>query len=1053
MSLNQEQSNVLEKDSTDAAKVVAGAGTGKTRVLVALYLKLLLEDGIPPGRLLALTFTNKAAAEMKSRVFEKIKAEGNKTHLSGLYDAWIMNFHSFGRRVLTENAPSFGIDPSFNVLGPVDKYRLGRILLKKFEEGSLPGMPEDFGEDMPLPGKIRGMFEDCMEIIDKGRSMMLKPEELARSIKRENHQGYIHFVETVLSVWNAYRTELRRRQLIDFDDMIELVVEGFRQHPEVRERYSNQFDRILVDEFQDTSEAQNELLRLLSGGDFEKITIVGDEKQSIYRWRDARVENIRSFPGKPFVLRRNYRSSQGILDLASRFICLDDYFGEKREDVRLEADRGEKGEPIVVFHPEQKEGKSFEHEAKALVAWIRHLTEGVPVPGMPPLLVPDKDHPPVQFEDIAVLLRSLGEGSGLKEYEDALREFDIPYAVVGGANAAEVKILQLFLSLMSLVIDPRDIHSFLVVLESESFSIGDANLAELFQAAKKKVFSEKETESEAQTDHAEDLSTEILLSGDVLEALGCSESRRRCELLQRLLNGLRQKNAKLDLQTFLTEAMEDGPFFNRLIGSGYTPRLALSLSQELLKEVNELARKNEATLPVFLERIRKMIEEREFGDKYETLLPPACVRIMTIHQAKGLEFRAVAVSGIKPPRRDDARFYLSKTQGLFLKKQEEWGRGFDNLAEREAEIAMLEQEERCLRYVAMTRAKDYLFISSPYPEGLAGSKRSLFADVLECLHAGGIETCELRRAPEVPGPPVRPTEAVKAPAEENILSAAEAWKSARCAVEAAREDLPGRQAAIRFVNWRSLKTFDECPQKHYYRYVVGLGDEFDELEPVPSTDETIEEKGEDARCEYTPKGVEPAAFGIFVHDVLEDLIRLPEKERIVSHSRLKELFDRSGIPSRFGAPTVEAAFKITQAFMQSALAKGDQIECLEKSFAVRSNRIVFCGVFDRVDRTDDGYRVVDYKVGSENKDYEFQVCFYAWALSKIYKGRPVEGAIAYMRENVQMREVHKGAEDLQLMEALAARLEGAADMNRYPATPGEICPFCPYVSFYPHASA
>ncbi|NIM19222.1 MAG: UvrD-helicase domain-containing protein [Candidatus Latescibacteria bacterium] len=1051
MELNREQGKVLEKGFDDAAKVMAGAGTGKTRVLVALYLKYLLQDRISPDRLLALTFTNKAAAEMKKRIFERVKAVGDEVLLRGLYSAWIMNFHSFGRRVLSGSSPSFGLDPSLDVAGPVDTARIEQLLLRKYEAGRLPGMPGDLGEDVPSPKNIRSRFERCLKIVHKCRSMLMKPEDLLAAVREDDHADYKNFTATVVAVWNAYNAELRRRKLVDFDDMIEQVVEGFKNNPLVREIYTNQFDQILVDEFQDTSEAQNELLRLLCGGDFQKITVVGDEKQSIYRWRDARVENIRSFPGRAYVLKQNYRSPQGILDLAHRFICKDDYFAGKRDEIRLEAEEQQEGAPLVVFHPEEEDGRSSEMEAKALAAWIRHLTEGIPVEGMSPLIVPKKGREPIEHEDIAILLRSLRDGSGLKEYENALRMHDIPYAVVGGTNALEANALRTLLALLSAVVFPEDTHSLLIVLEAMPFSINDAALAELFVAARKAAGTAKGERDEAASDVAEELSADLLLSPDVLSVLSDDEARRRCELLRRFIDSLRMKNAKRDLRTFMIEALEESSFFYQLFEDGASREIARNLSLELLSEAERLSQRNDATLAAFIDRVRRMIDERELGEASEALLPPKRVRIMTIHQAKGLEFPAVAVAGMKLPKSGRDDYFVSKARGLFLSDGDEWGRGLEHLDERDEELSTLDQEERCLRYVAMTRAKEYLFVSSPYPEGRSGKQSTLFADVLDCLREGGIEFCELRRAPELPVPAFSPSRVVDGDPLGAAVEAATDWISSRKAVEAVREDLPGKHPPVRFVNWRALKAFGDCPLQYYYRSVAGIGEELAGLGEGDVSSNEMEEKGETIPSEVAPKGVDPAAYGIFMHGILEDVMRLPREERAVSLDLLEGRFSRSGMPEKLRARVVETAAKSVQSFLQSSLAEAEWIECLETPFHFRLGRIIFRGVLDRVDRTDGGFRVVDYKAGAEHEDYEFQVRFYAWALDKILGGKKVEGVLAFLGDEVRAHEVDTGPRSLRALDTAAERLEMAAASNRYDPKPGEVCRECAYSEFCPHA--
>ncbi len=770
---------VLRSGVTDAVKVVAGAGTGKTRVLVSRYLQLLQKERIPPERLLALTFTNKAAAEMRKRIFEEVKKLNNPSLLRGLYGAWIMNFHGFGRRILSDNADAFGLDPSFDVAGAVDISRIKRTLLARFEEGRLPGMPEDTKGEPPCPKEIRKRFEKCMAIVSKCRSMLMTPEGLEKTLLDTDHDDYQRFIRTVIAVWRSYREKLRRRGLIDFDDMIELPTAGLREHLHLREKYTRMFDHILVDEYQDTSKAQDEFLRILCGGDFRKVTVVGDDKQSIYRWRDARVENLRNFPGDAYVLKRNYRSTQNILDLAHRYICRDEYFASKKEEIRLESDSESAGAPVVIFHPQDESGKSFEEEAQALVAWIRHLTEGIRVEGLPLLIDAERGRPPIKYDDVAVLLRSLRRSSGVKTYEEALLRNGIPYAIVGGANSLETGVLQTFHALLNLLIHPQDVQSLLVVLEAKPFSINDAALLEMFAAAHAVNNDGEPVRKKGSRGSAAGLTEEALLSTDVLNALNDPAARERCELLRHFIGELRGKSARYDLKSFVVEALEDSMFFYQLFADGVTVDVALNLSKELFMQIDSLSARGEANLASFLEWLRSRIDERAFGDAGEDLLPPGCVRLMTIHQAKGLEFPAVAVPGIRTSSSHSSGFFLSRQRGVFLGDCDSWGRGYKKLAEREEDKHMLEQEERCLLYVAMTRAKHFLFVASPYPEGKTDRRKTQFADVLAGAREGGIEVQEVRRPPDVTVkreiPPARPLPA----ASDEELSRLAEWRSSR----------------------------------------------------------------------------------------------------------------------------------------------------------------------------------------------------------------------------------------------------------------------------------
>jgi DNA helicase-2/ATP-dependent DNA helicase PcrA len=346
--LDSGQRAAVDAPAVAATNVIAGAGTGKTSVLVARYLKLL-DDGMPVERLLALTFTLKAAGEMRERVRRAV-AERHPALATRLSDAWIMNFHQFGYRFIKENAPALGIDPGVDVVSLAEFERIQRVLRARFENGRVDGVPSDFGGSPPPPTKLGALFDTLMKVVLHCRGIMLDAAELRAMVTPADHPAYVARVDTVVALAREYRNELARRRLLDFSDMITVPARALRDMPALARDYQSAFDHILVDEFQDTSAAQNELLRYLSGGDFSRVTVVGDKKQSIYRWRDARVENISEFPDpSPRELAVNYRSRQQVLDLAHALVSNEEEL--KDAAVPLVAHRGSGRSDVLLFHP------------------------------------------------------------------------------------------------------------------------------------------------------------------------------------------------------------------------------------------------------------------------------------------------------------------------------------------------------------------------------------------------------------------------------------------------------------------------------------------------------------------------------------------------------------------------------------------------------------------------------------------------------------------------------------------------------------------------------
>jgi len=651
--LNGEQKTIVEFDVAATVKAMAGAGTGKTRVLVERYLKFVFDDRIPPDRLLALTFTTKAASEMRGRIFAEARKRGDSDLVHQLHTAWIMNFHQFCYRFISENAPELGIDPDVGVATEVDDARIRTVLYRRFQSGRIDGLPGDFESDLPAPNSFRGLFDKWMKIVQQGRSTLWTTGSLGARVGSEDAPEYERYVRSIAALWNAYEKELARRKLIDFSDMIAMVVWGLRENERLRRVYGTRFDHILVDEFQDTSEAQNELLRALAGDDFDRVTVVGDDKQSIYRWRDARVDNLREFKGREVELGLNYRSRQPILDLAHHFVIRDKYFEERAEKIRLRADRGATDVPVCLFHPLDDVGKSFEEEARGLAAWILSLTGGLEPGESPyPYYAGGGDggaRETIDYDDVAVLMRSLSPSSGLREYQDAFERAGIPYAVCGGVGSLEVRVLQLYKNVLRLLVHPEDIHALIGVLEAQPFSLPDSSLGELLDGF------------EAPFD------TSRILSPRNVERLSDADARLKCRRAHELIDKLASRRNEVDFPSFVVDACEISQFYYRFFAAPADVALVESATKTIVGLVENLVGRREGNLTVFLESLEVLLKKKSLDDSRGPVFPPGRVRIMTIHSAKGLEFPAVAVPGIKGVNNKKGSFIEYSLVGLLLR--------------------------------------------------------------------------------------------------------------------------------------------------------------------------------------------------------------------------------------------------------------------------------------------------------------------------------------------------------------------------------------------------
>jgi DNA helicase II / ATP-dependent DNA helicase PcrA len=402
--------------------VLAGAGSGKTRVIVHRIARLVREEGIVPWRILAVTFTNKAAGEMRERLGRLLGLEAN--------ELWVQTFHAFGARFLRREAASAGLSPSFPIYDDDDQLRLVK--------GILAELGADDGEVLTA--------RETLSRIDRWKGLAQGPEELRVAE---------HDVEDQLAreVYRRYQAGLARAGAADFGDLLMRPVRLLEEDDRVRARWNGRFEHVLVDEFQDTNPVQYRLLRLLSGSR-GNVCVVGDDDQAIYRWRGASVENIlgfdRDFPGARVVkLERNYRSTRNVLDAAHAVIAR----AARRREKRLWTEEGP-GDPLALLVGQD------EHDEAEKLARAVSLERARGTPG----------------DEIAVLYRTNAQS---RPIEAALRAARVPYVIVRGTSfyeRAEVKDAAAYLRL---ALEPRSDLDLERVVNRPPRGIGEKTLERL----------------------------------------------------------------------------------------------------------------------------------------------------------------------------------------------------------------------------------------------------------------------------------------------------------------------------------------------------------------------------------------------------------------------------------------------------------------------------------------------------------------------------------------------------------------------------------------------
>ena len=420
-----EDLNSAQREAVEASEgpvlILAGAGSGKTRVLTYRIAYLIQEKKISPVEILAMTFTNKAAGEMK----ERVKKFVDDKHLS-----WIGTFHSIFSRILRYEAEAVGYTSDFVIYDKEDQERLVKSVMQELSVSPMEYAPRS-----------------VLSAISRSKNNLIYPEAYAASAEGP-------FQKIVSKVYPVYQSRLRENHAFDFDDLITVPITVFMNHPKILERYQSRFRYILVDEYQDTNRAQYELIHCLAR-EHRNLCVVGDDDQSIYGWRGADIRNIlefeKDFPrAKVFRLEQNYRSTQTILKAATSVV--EKNVGRKGKTLWTQLEEGERIQSLEV--------KDEVEEAQKVVEKIHEeIFQGKRV-----------------FHEFAILYRTNAQSRAL---EDGLRRAGISYVIVGGVRFYERKEIKDILAYLKIIGNPRDSVNLKRIINFPLRGIGDTTLGRI----------------------------------------------------------------------------------------------------------------------------------------------------------------------------------------------------------------------------------------------------------------------------------------------------------------------------------------------------------------------------------------------------------------------------------------------------------------------------------------------------------------------------------------------------------------------------------------------
>ncbi|MCX5800041.1 MAG: ATP-dependent DNA helicase [Candidatus Eisenbacteria bacterium] len=971
--LNEAQRQAVVHDKGPLL-IVAGAGTGKTSVVVRRIAHLIASKRANPGEIMALTFTDKAAAEMEERVDVLVPY--------GYTDVWISTFHAFGDRVLREHALEMGLTPEFKVLTQPEQIIFLREHLFEF--------PLSYYRPLSDPTKFisamvtvfsRAKDEDVSpaEYLDYARALAeqsrLRPEdeELRERARKELE---------IADCYQLYQDLMTREGNVDFGDQVNLTLRLFRTHPTVLRRYRERFRYILVDEFQDTNYAQFELVKLLAG-EGENVTVVGDDDQSIYKFRGAAISNILGFmdaypQAKQIVLTTNYRTPQSILDCAYRLIRFNN---PDRLEVKNSIDKRLVSTKDEARPPEHLHLEAVSSEADVVAKLIEEKVASGKY----------------AYKDFAILVRSNNDAD---PFLRALNMRGVPHRFSGSRGLYGREEVRLLISFLHSIADFDDSPSLYYLAGSEIYGTDQVDLVKLNNFARRRNLTLHEVfELLTQTGVAGETGRAV---ADPTELPEVSEDtqrnvRRLMSDIRRYLMLSREKPAGEILYGFITD-------------TGYLRRLSSEASSVADEQIRNIAKffdmlRAFASVSIhddvhnFVAHLDMLAEAGDNPAVAEADLDVDAVNALTIHKAKGLEFRVVFLVSLVSqrfpvPHRKEP---IELPEPLVK----------DILPTGDFHL----QEERRLFYVGMTRAEEELYLTSARDYGGTRPKKvSQF--VMEALDlpkttpapfkSSAIEAIERNAGvpPERLPPAMRPL----SPEESLTLSHLQ------------------------------VDDYETCPLKYKYVHILRV--------PIMRHHAVV--------------------YGSALHKAVQEYLRRKRESRRMSLDELLVVFEASWVSEGFltrehEEQRFEAGERAMRRFFEEEEARGRMPTHVEKEFCffVDKNRVI--GRWDRIDESEGEVRIVDFKSSDVHtqKDADkktkgsLQLQIYALAYKRAFDRMPDFVELHFLETGLVGR---RAVEEDDLAEAEERIGEAARGIRarRFDAAPGHLsCKYCAYSGICP----
>ncbi len=874
-------------------RVVAGAGTGKTAVIAERFRRLVI-GGASPSSILVMTFTDRAAAEMRERIEDLI---GESAPAVG-------TFHAIALSWLRADGRAIGVPAGFRIITGADRWILARELMWELGDIALTG--DERPDDLVAP---------ALQMLERLKQELVPFERLRGWAEKAEDREKAELMQACVRLYRAYEQACRKDRLLDFEDLLTLTVKMLSERPALVDTYRARFPHVLVDEYQDLNLAQERLVELIAGG--AQPFVVGDDDQSIYRFRGASRASLerflRAFPeAQTVTLGRNHRSSRRIVVAAFSLIANN---GERLPKLLRSSRSGEKVELWSC-----PDGVT---EAEAIALEASRLIESGLAAG-----------------EIAVLCRTNAIARPIAE---ALSLHGLPHVVSGGHGFYGRPEIKDAIALLRILRDPNDLVALARALTRPPLGL-DADPALSMLRDRKEL--------------------------PPLEALMKWEP---ASAFVGLLARLRIQSAVLDVRDLFFELMQG----TRYLDSASAQAVAnVSRFAELIAEFCETS--VDRSLEAYMSRLDLVLLSQEDERPAEVEGVGDAVQVMTIHQAKGLEFEAVFVPGLVEGRLPQSgrspRFELPAAVLEPLVRGKE-----DVIA-----------EERRLLYVAMTRARRLLYLTRA--SHYEGGRRWRDSRFLEEVRSAGPRSVVLRDVvgATIPPPPALPTS--------------------------------GEGVRKVVLSYSSIATYLDCPRQYWYRHVQRL--------PAVQTAEAVQG---DVLHETLRRAAEARRAGT---EITPAMLRATHQQ----------VWNETAFPDARRAPTFErnGASQLEAYRKRGGLIA--QPEYLEQPFTTGLDGWTLNGIIDRIDRTPEGWRIIDYKSGRPvtRGRRDLQVALYALGAASALKLDPIELEMVYLASGESVRIDHTRP---LLAEATKQGTDVAEGVRagRFDARPDRRrCRLCPY---------